>query len=90
MESRITATELAIHLSTVLSRIGARGERFIIERNGIPVAVLGPASAGVRSVTLRDVADHLGDLALPGDGFAEDLEAIQAAQPRAEAPLWPS
>ena len=89
MESRITATELVKSLSDVLNRIRYRGERFIIERNGEPVATLVPASATSR-ITLREAAARLGDLSLPGDGFAKDLELVQSSQPQAGMPEWHS
>ncbi len=89
MESKITATDLAKGLSDILNRVRYRGERFIIERNGEQVAVLAP-SGPTKGITLREVANRLGDIALPGDGFAEDLEAVQASQPRAVKPTWHS
>ncbi len=39
---------------------------------------------------LRNRAPRLADIPLPGDGFADDLEAIQQSQPKAPAPSWPS
>ncbi len=80
MENKITATDLAKSLSDVLNRIRHRGEQFIIECNGEPVATLAPANA-VAGITLREVAARLGDHSLPGEGFAEDLEAVQSSQP---------
>jgi prevent-host-death family protein len=90
VEQTITATELARRLSDVLNRIRYRGERFIVERNGEPVAALGPVAAAPRGITLGELVARLGDLAPPGDGFADDLEAIQAAQPLPELPEWPN
>lgn len=89
MKTKITATELAKSLSDVLNRVRYRGERFIIERSGEPVATLIPTSP-VLGITLRDLVARLGDMSMPGDGFAEDLEAVQASQPKVTAPAWPS
>ena len=89
METRITATDLAKGLSDVLNRVRYQGEKFVIERNGEPVAALVP-SAPKLGVTLRQVATRLADLTMPGDGYAEDLEAMQSAQERSEAPVWRS
>ena len=89
METKIRATELAKNLSDVLNRVRYRGERFVIERNGEPVAALLPGAAA-RGITVDELEARLGDLALPRDGFADDLEAIQAAQPKAEFLEWPS
>jgi hypothetical protein len=36
------------------------------------------------------VAERLAELGFPGDGFADDVEAAQAAQPSHEPPAWPS
>ena len=46
METKITATDLAKSLSDVLNRVRYRGERFLVERNGEPVAAVLPV-AGV-------------------------------------------
>lgn len=79
METTITATELSRRLSDVLNRVKYRGERFIIERNGEVVATLAPVG-GPPGITVDEFIAQVGDLRMPGDGFADDLEAIQAAQ----------
>ena len=89
METVITATELARRLSDVLNRVRYRGEFFVIERNGESVAALSQVSVGPR-LTLGQVLARLRDLERPDDRFAADLESIQAAQPEAESPEWPS
>lgn len=88
METKITATELAKNLSDILNRIRYRGERFVVERNGEPVAHLGPVGRRP-GITVSELISLIGDLSMPGDGFADDLEAVQAAQPLAEMPEWP-
>jgi antitoxin (DNA-binding transcriptional repressor) of toxin-antitoxin stability system len=87
MASTITVADLARSLAEVLSRVHDRGEHFIIERDGEQLATLAPVSA-TSSITLREVVARVGDLALPGEGFAEDLEAVQAAQPPVGQPAW--
>ncbi len=89
MESRITATDLSKSLSDFLNRVCYRGERFIIERNGMPVATLAPPGP-VPGITLRELVVRLGSLHPPGEGFAEDLEAIQASQLEITPSVWPS
>jgi antitoxin (DNA-binding transcriptional repressor) of toxin-antitoxin stability system len=89
METRLTLQALAEGLVDVLERVRCQGERFLIERDGETVAVLA-AVAPPAGITLRELAICLGSLTLPGEGFAEDLEAIQACQPKAPAPTWPS
>ena len=87
MVTRITATQLAKSLSDILNRIRYRGERFLVERNGEAVASLGPAPP-TAGITARQLVSRLKDVSMPGDGFADDLEAIQASQPRVGAPPW--
>lgn len=42
-------------------------------------------------VTLREIAERLGGLTMPGDGFADDIEAAHKAMNRPiELPEWPS
>ena len=85
MDTRITATQLAKSLSDVLNRVRYRGERFVVERNGQPVATLGPAAIpGVR--TLREAVARLKNVPRPDDKFADDLEEIQRSQPPLPAP----
>jgi prevent-host-death family protein len=91
--TRITATELARNLSDILNRVRYRDGEFVVERGGEVVAVLGPAPsareqpAGIR---LSELVARLGSLTTPGNGFADDLERIQANQPPAEPIEWPS
>ncbi len=87
METHISATELAKRLSDVLSRARYRGERFVVERGGEPVAVLEPPDGVSRAATLRELAKRLGEIR-PDDAFADDLEAVQEGQPMAETSRW--
>lgn len=47
------------------------------------MAILSPAG---KPVTWRKVAARHAEIGLPDDGFADDVEAAQAAQPRLEPP----
>lgn len=87
MESTVTVTDLVTSLADVLDRVRS-GERFLIERDGEVVATIARPSRPP-GITGRELAARLGDLMPPGDGFGDDLEAIQASQPRASAPEWP-
>lgn len=89
METRITATQLAKSLSDILNRVRYRGERFVIERGGEPVATLGPPDF-VPGLTLWQIAERLKGVQMPGDGFADDLERIHASQGQLGPPPWPS
>ena len=88
MQNNITATELARSLSDILNRVRYRGESFIIERAGEPVAALIPPGP-TRGCTLDDLVARLGDLELPGEGFADDLEVIQSSQTIEGTVRWP-
>ena len=88
METKITATELAKSLSDILNRVRYRGERFVIERNGEPIASLVPTAPV--GITMGELAALLANLPRPDEGFADDLEAIQASQPKASMPEWPN
>jgi prevent-host-death family protein len=76
MDRRITATELARRLGDVLGRIRYRGDRFLVEKNGLPVARIVPVpgahpatlgealgawrAAGPADATLADALDKIG------------------------------
>ena len=89
MDTRITATELARSLSDVLNRVRYKEERFVIVRNGEPVATLAPASptSPPKGMTLRELAVFMRDNPMP-EGLADDLEKIQASQPRLPRAPW--
>lgn len=87
METRITATELAKSLSDILNRVRYRGERFLVERNGDPVAALGPPGPAT-GTTLRQLVALLKQIPPAGEDFADDLEVIQSSQPKAGSPIW--
>lgn len=88
METTVTVAELVTSLEDVLNRVKESGERFVVERDGKPVATIAPPIPPP-GITLREIIARIGDLRMPGDGFADDLEAIQAAQPPASVPEWP-
>lgn len=83
----ISPDELAANLGEILERARKKGERFAIVQNGESVAVLGPPNPPAISIT--DLIAAVGNLEMPGDGFADDLEAIQAQARPPKAPEWP-
>lgn len=89
METKITATELSRALSDILNRVRYKGEWFIVERNGEPIATIAPVSPR-HGITLREFLMRYKDFPRPDDKFADDLEAIQASQSKASFPQWPS
>ena len=88
MERRISATELVRALGDVLNRIRYRGDSFVIERNGDPVARMTPvAEAPVGTLGEAISAwNHAGESDLD---FADVLEQVSAADTPPETP-WGS
>ncbi len=87
MEPTVTEADLADRLAEILDRV-RDGERIEVKRDGAVVAVLHPPIAK-RGITPEELVARVGNLSMPGDGFADDLEAIQAAQRPATLPEWP-
>ena len=86
MATKITETELSSSLSDIINRVHGHGESFVIERNGEAVATLAP-SEREKPITFRELADKLRDAPWPLEGFADDLEEIQAMPIKIEPPL---
>ena len=87
VEHRISATDLARKLGDVLGRV-YRGDSFVVERNGDPIARLvplpGKAPSSLREALAAWHAAGARDLT-----FADDLERIGAADSPPENP-WAS
>jgi prevent-host-death family protein len=77
MESRISAAELARRLGDVLARVRYRGDSFLVERNGEPVARVVPLPENP-AATLGEAIEVWLSGADPDDDFASDLEEIGA------------
>lgn len=78
MEHRVAATELARNLGDILNRVRYRGDAFVVERNGKPVARIVPLHGAPGASVLNALAGWraAGD---PDPAFAEDLERVGAA-----------
>lgn len=88
MEHRIAATDLARRLGDVLGRVRYRGDSFVVERNGTPVARLVPLpEASLGSLREAVAAWRVGGA--PDPGFADDLERIGTAD-RPPQDAWAS
>lgn len=87
MESTISATELSRRLLDILHRVKNGGERFVIQHDGEAVAAIGPVTR-IAGTTWEEFSAKVPDLEPPGEGFADDLEAIRASQGVAEMPEW--
>lgn len=84
MEHRLSATELARSVGDVLGRIRYRGDSFLIERNGEPVARLVPLPDRPHA-TLREVLTAWREAGEPDPAFADDLERVCAADRPADS-----
>jgi antitoxin (DNA-binding transcriptional repressor) of toxin-antitoxin stability system len=78
MKKVISATALARRLGDVLGRIRYRGESFVIERNGVPVARLVPAGTD-QHTAVAEALRRWREAAEPDPEFATALERIGAA-----------
>lgn len=84
MEKRITATKAVRDFSELLNTIKFRGDRYIIERSGKPVAWMTPIQEARKTRTLKELQSLLEELPRLGnerDVFAKDLEEIVACGP---------
>ncbi|MGH7267195.1 MAG: type II toxin-antitoxin system Phd/YefM family antitoxin [Candidatus Rokuibacteriota bacterium] len=77
MEYRISATELARRLGDILGRIRYRGDTFVVERNGDPIARLVPLP-GKNPVTVGEALAAWRAAGEPDPSFADDLERVSA------------
>lgn len=87
--TEVTATELARGLSDILNRVRYRGERFVVTRNGEPIATLGPSEA-TKHMTLKELIELLHSLPSPDPDFWDDVLDVRNSQPPAEFPDWQS
>ena len=88
MKNALTATELARNVGDVLARVRYRGESFVIERNGRPVARIVPAEPASTG-TLREALSAWLAAGERDPTFADDLAAVDAADRPAGNP-WGS
>jgi prevent-host-death family protein len=89
MEGRISATELARRLGDVLGRVRYRGDSYVVERNGEPVARLVPLP-GKATITLREALVSWRGAGRPDSGFAADLERVGEASQSFLSPSAPA
>jgi len=75
MEYRISATEFARKLGDVLARVRYRGDSYIVERNGHPVARVAPV-LDQSGATVRAAMAAWRAAGAPDPTFADDLERV--------------
>lgn len=78
MEHRISSTDLARRLGDVLARVRFLGDTFVIERNGDPVARLGPLP-GESATSVREALRAWSEAGEPDREFARALERVGEA-----------
>ena len=83
----LTVADLERSVNDVLERV-RRGEHISTERDGEVIAIIEPVRTKP-GITARELVAQVGNLKFPGDGFGDDLEAVQSAQPLAKMPEWP-
>ncbi len=83
MESNVTATYLARHLSDVLNRVRYQCEEFLVERNGEVVCRIVPAQR-VKGITGAELARLWKEIPKPDPGYWDDLDDIVRNQPMEE------
>jgi antitoxin (DNA-binding transcriptional repressor) of toxin-antitoxin stability system len=84
MEKVVTATEAVKDFSTLLNSIKYKGDHYIIQRSGKPVACMLPVDDATKSRPLKElklILDELPQLKEDIDYFAADLEALRKHQP---------
>jgi prevent-host-death family protein len=87
MDIRVSATELVRSLGEVLGRVRFRGESFLVERNGEPVARVVPVPA--RSMTLGDLLRLWNEAGATDPDFADDLDEVDRSDRPPDDP-WDS
>jgi len=92
MKGTISVTEAVRNFADFINRVAYRGERFVLERGGRPVALLVPAPQAGR---LGDLPDLLATMPALGredaEAFARDMEsASRGLRPVAEGDPWES
>ena len=88
MPTSVTATELARKLGDLLSRIRYRHESFVVERNGKPIARMGPADT-MPPPALSDALAAWSGAGTADPTFASDLKRVRAADKPPKNP-WAS
>lgn len=84
MEKSIQATEAVRRFSEILNTIKFKGEHYIIQRGGKPVAFMGPVEEAKKERTLgelKGLLERLPRLGKEAEAFGKDIEDIRSHQP---------
>jgi antitoxin (DNA-binding transcriptional repressor) of toxin-antitoxin stability system len=88
-ERRISATEASRSFSRLLDEV-ERGRRFVVERHGRDVCVIGPPSGRGRSASECLALLRARSPVLLDEGFGADLLEVLSEEPHEERPGWDS
>lgn len=89
-ETRVTATDASRSFSRLLDEIESSGHRFLVQRRGRDVCVMGPPPvAGRRASECLAYLRGRSPVVLD-DGFGEDLLEVLAPEGVEERPAWGS
>jgi antitoxin (DNA-binding transcriptional repressor) of toxin-antitoxin stability system len=78
------ASELFRRLDEILGKVHSRGDSFVVERNGDPVARIVPLPEKASVSSLREALVAWRAAGPPDPAFADDLERVGAADRPAE------
>lgn len=84
MDKNIQATEAVRRFSEILNTIRFKGEHYIIQRGGKPVAFMGPVEESRKERTLKELnglLERLPKLGKEAKTFERDVEEIRRHQP---------
>lgn len=90
MTQRLTATQASRQLSDLLNRVRYQQESFIVTRGDEPIAEIRPVMSERAMPDLRALVRLLERSRMPDEGFAADLEAVQASQSAPPEDPWGS
>jgi hypothetical protein len=88
--TRVSTTELSEQLRDILIRVAEHGEHFVVERDGIALAVIQPP-AMQPGPTLHQLPALLADVPWPDSEFFDELESVRAElNVPVDLPQWSS
>ena len=83
---RLSATAAARNFSEVLNRVRYRGERFVVERGGVPIVELRPIAPP--RCTGADLAALMRSLPPIDAEYLDAVEEVARSQPNVPEPGW--
>jgi len=84
MDKSIQATDAVRRFSEILNTIKFKGEHYIIQRGGKPVAFMGPVEEVRKERTLKELKgllERLPKLGKDAEAFEKDMKEVSRHQP---------